>query len=94
MKKRVIWVVVVLVALCAFAAIAYSWSEPLLTAADSTLGENQKIEKQKAVITEIRTAVTSNAGTFSSFTAAIRANTSGLATLKGRYESYSTAHGL
>lgn len=80
---------------------AFAWTSPLLTPADSTLGDNMKISKTKAVLEEIRTTVDANHAIFSTFTAAIRTSTANnvtnaadVAAITARYESYSTAHGL
>lgn len=40
-----------------FAVCAFAWTAPLVSQSDTTLGENMKIQKNSAVLTEIRAAV-------------------------------------
>ena len=63
--------VVLAAALLSIASIAIAgsmtWSKPLVTAADGTLGVNQRIEKQKAVDEELRARVAAM-GVFAGYT--------------------------
>ena len=63
--------VVVLAALVAVASIAVAgpmtWSKPLPSAADGTLGTNQLLEKQKAVNEELRARIAAM-GVFAGYT--------------------------
>lgn len=53
--------VVLVAAVLAVASIAVAgtmtWSKPLLSASDSTLGENMKIQKNKEAMEEMRTRI-------------------------------------
>ena len=57
MKRIYLAVGIVLVGASLAVAGAMTWSKPLPSAADGTLGVNQRIEKQKAVDEEIRARV-------------------------------------
>jgi len=66
--------VICVAALMAVASIAvgagFTWVAPLPSAADGTLGANQKLEKQKAVNEEIRTNVDALKVAFDAYTSA------------------------
>lgn len=67
MKK--IYLIIASVVLFAGAAVAgtMTWSKPLPSAADATLGAGQQLEKQKAVNEELRTRIAAM-GIFAGYT--------------------------
>lgn len=64
-------VIMCLAAITCIASLAIAgtmtWSKPLVTAADGTLGVNQRIEKQKAVDEELRARIAAM-GVFAGYT--------------------------
>lgn len=55
---KIMLFIVACLALASFAvAGTMTWSKPLVTAADGTLGVNQRIDKQNAVDTEMRARI-------------------------------------